>query len=138
MRRMTTFKERLISALSAKGMGAPELAEKTGYSRQAIYDWIKKDGVEPGVYKVLRAAHVLNVDAAWLAWGEDPKPKELIDEKIFIAVVKFIDVELAKVKASLPSDKRAMVYLLAYRLSKDRGGMLDATAISSLIDLGRQ
>jgi len=54
-------------------MGQEELAEAAGVSKQAVYDWEKKDG-QPTADKVPAVRRTLRVTFAWLLAGYGPPP----------------------------------------------------------------
>jgi len=54
-------------------MGQEQLAEAAGVSKQAVYDWEKKDG-QPSSDKVPAVRKALRVTFAWLLAGDGPPP----------------------------------------------------------------
>ena len=72
------FQYRLQKALSASGMTASELSEKSGVSEANISNYIngKYIGKQNKVYLLAKA---LNVDPGWLMTGDEPlKEKDVI------------------------------------------------------------
>jgi len=65
--------KRIRAARIRLKMGQEELAEAAGVSKQAVYDWEKKDG-QPTADKVPAVRRTLRVTFAWLLAGDGPPP----------------------------------------------------------------
>lgn len=75
---MSTVYERIHETRIARGMTLEELAHACGYLHRSTMGMIEKGQRGITVERLKLAAAALNVDAAWLAMGDDEDKKEEI------------------------------------------------------------
>ena len=134
--RMTTLASRFKTALKANSdMPPSQLASALGLSKQTVYGWL--DGAEPRISQIQAAAKELKVDACWLAFGHDPQPIEKVDFALLQQIIVGVEKELEKHRASLPPEKKAHLFVMAYDRFMSLDGRVNHAALSDFVILAK-
>ena len=100
------MKNRIREALSIRNMKASELAEKCGFDKSAITNYVKQK-YQPKQQALLKMAKVLDVNEMWLAGYDVPMERNVVDKN---------NSEVAALFDKLLRDKK--LYNLTVNLTK--------------------
>ncbi|MCL2052275.1 MAG: helix-turn-helix domain-containing protein [Lachnospiraceae bacterium] len=129
-KRVDTFKNRLSMAMNSCGINTTELAEKTGYSKASISQWVNGiyEAKQDGVYQLAQA---LNVSEAWLMGYDVPMAKKIV------RISPNYSSELSEIinyYEKLNDDGREQAYIALRNLADIDRYLLKRDSLSALVD----
>lgn len=129
------FVERLIEVMNSHGLSARDLADKTGASLSAVYNYTRDR--EPPAAFIAEVCRKFDVSPRWLLLGEGTMTGEKdttnIDRRLLEGSIAAV-IEAGV--GDLPADKVAKVVVIVYEAALSTGHV-DKTSIPGLIELAR-